>query len=244
MAFINSTIPNQIVASGNFQFFLNLPRTVVCIFGTITNSLCIAVFLSPKMKDISFKYMLAQSVSDFIYLFSLSFQLIEFSTENSITTSLLFQIYSVVIDAVFTSFLGIFYVFVEVLISIQRYFIMKNKTFLSRVSHNKVIAFLAALSIVYYIPCMFLYQIETINLFNNSTSKYETTYSYSKTSFFNSSPGKIIVSFLEFFRIFLNSVFLSVVNILTMIEFKKRSNSGIRRRAITYSVTGMTCNII
>ena len=147
------------------DFSVSLVKLSACVLGTITNALCIAVFLSPKMKDISFKYMLAQSISDFIYLFSLSFQLIEFSAKDSITTSLLFQIYSVVIDAVFTSFLGIFYVFVEVLISIQRYFIMKNKAFLSRVSHKKLIAFLAALSIVYYIPCMFLYQIETINLF-------------------------------------------------------------------------------
>lgn len=41
-----------------------LPLPLVCLIGVITNALNIVVFLNPKMKDISFKYMLAISVAD------------------------------------------------------------------------------------------------------------------------------------------------------------------------------------
>ncbi len=39
----------------------------ICIFGFLTNLTNIAVLLNPKMKDISFKYILATSISDLIY---------------------------------------------------------------------------------------------------------------------------------------------------------------------------------
>ena len=41
-----------------------LPLPLVCLFGVFANILNIIVFLNPKMKDISFKYMLVISISD------------------------------------------------------------------------------------------------------------------------------------------------------------------------------------
>ena len=58
--FINSTITFNTYSS----LLPYLPLPLVCLFGIITNSLNIAVFLNPKMKDSSFKYMLIISISD------------------------------------------------------------------------------------------------------------------------------------------------------------------------------------
>ena len=47
--------------------FLYIP-TLINAFGVVTNSINTAVFLHPKMKDPSFKYLLASSISDLAYL--------------------------------------------------------------------------------------------------------------------------------------------------------------------------------
>ena len=78
-----------------FSAFDYIPRTMACIFGTITNAICIAVFLNPKMKDISFKYMLAQSVSD-LYLFLLLFSPLYFCLTNEISFAV--QLYFMILD--------------------------------------------------------------------------------------------------------------------------------------------------
>ncbi len=73
----------------NLEFFVSIPGTVACVFGTITNAFCIAVFLKMQ-ENVIFKYMLAQSISDFFYLSLLSFQSFEYSLDDSANLSCFF----------------------------------------------------------------------------------------------------------------------------------------------------------
>ncbi len=201
-------------------FYLSISRTVLCLFSTITNGICIAVFLSPKLKDVSFKYMLAQSISDFIYSFSLSFQILYFFPIDKVRFSLASQLYSIAIFSIVTSALAIFYILIAIWISLQRYLLFKNKKLLENISYRKIISFLLLLSFFYYFPAIFQNRIVIIN--NNSTQSNDTFFSTEETDFAKSSMGKILYIFLEGLRIFLNSMLLPFINVLTMIESKKR----------------------
>ena len=120
---------------GYLDFYFAMPATISCVFGTLTNAICIVVFF--KMKgSVTFKYMLAQSISDFIYLSCLSFILISFSLDYSIRLNLATQIYCYLIRDNLASVLGIFYVFVEAWICLQRYSILRKKSLLENISGN------------------------------------------------------------------------------------------------------------
>ena len=227
------------------DFYMSIPKTSACIFGTITNAICIAVFLSPKMKHESFNYMLAQSVSNFIYLSSLSFQLLYFCSIDAIRQSLAIQLYFVIVFYYLTSVLAIFYILVEIWISFQRYLMLKNKKFLENISYNKIIALVAFFSFIFYTPAFFLYRIFPINVFNNSTQTIQTYYSNEKSEFGQSVAGKMLYISLEILRIFFNSILLPFINVLLMIECKKKelkrttliakySVASIRKKIYTY----------
>ena len=48
--------------------YFNIESGVLCTLGILTNSINAAVFMHPKMKDISFRYLLAISLSEILYL--------------------------------------------------------------------------------------------------------------------------------------------------------------------------------
>ena len=215
----NSTIIPAILIT---DFYFSIVKTAVCIFSTITNAICIAVFLSPKMKDISFKYMLAQSISDFVYSFSLSFQILYYCPIDQIRLSLANQLYFLIIPWIVTSALAIFYILVAIWISLRSYLIFKNKKCLENISHKKIISFLLLFSFIYYFPAIFQNKIVPVNILNNSTKANETFYVSRKTDFANSIIGKTVYTFLEALRIFLNSIMLPFINVLILIESKNR----------------------
>ena len=200
----------------NIEFFVSIPCTVACVFGTITNAICIAVFLKMQ-ENVTFKYMLAQSISDFFYLSLLAFQSIEYSLDDSVRLSLPTQIYVYLVRDILTSFLGIFYVLVETWICLQRYSILRKKSFLEEISFKRIISSISLLSIVYYLPKFFRYEIYSTQTANNST----LIFNHRETNFTQSTSGKALFSFLECLRIFLNSILVPVTDILIMIEIKK-----------------------
>ena len=99
--------------------FLLIPA--ICIFGFVTNLLNIAVLLNPKMKDISFKYILATSLSDLLYLTLSGYSFVELCSDCPLNNSYFTQIYIIFIDSFFTSCLAIFCIFVDIFLSLILY---------------------------------------------------------------------------------------------------------------------------
>jgi hypothetical protein len=64
----------------------------ICVFGLVTNLINIAVFLNPQMKDFSFKYMLASSLSDFLYLGLGSYSFMDLCDECPLHNNFLTQV--------------------------------------------------------------------------------------------------------------------------------------------------------
>ena len=102
-----------------------LPIPLICLFGILTNILNIAVFLHPKMKDVSFKYMLALAVSDVLYLSFLSASFIIYCKNCVASQTVGYVIYFIVIFYYLTGSLALFDILIENFLSIQRYLLIQ-----------------------------------------------------------------------------------------------------------------------
>ena len=186
----------------------------------------IAVFTMSKMKDSSFKYMLATSVSDFFYsIFELVYFLI-LCDDCKLKTKYFSQIYKFLIDDYFTSSLAIFCILVDIVLSIQRYFILINKPFVQKSLHKWVLLFLFVIAIIYYLPVLFIKKI--ILVLNLTTNRNETVNEYDLVSndIGKSLFGKITPIVLLLIRMLLSTVLLVFINFLNAFEFRKRFYSN------------------
>ena len=210
------------------EFYFSLSRTIAHTLGILTNGICVAVFLNPKMKDISFKYMLTQSINDCIYFSILAFNLLSVCSIDEVRTSLGIYLYFM-ISYLVSSILAIFYIFIEIWLSLNRYLMLKNKKSLDKLfSFKKTLFFIAILSFIYYFPQAFLYEIKSSK---NFTLTNKTIYSHEHSTFSKTNFGQILFIFLEVLRIFMNSLLVPFINILFMIEHRKRSNKKAEIRA-------------
>ena len=119
--------------------YLLLPA--ICIFGFITNLINIIIFLNSKMKDISFKYLLAISFSDLLYLFSLSYLFISQCVDCPLHNTYFTHLYDFIFFHYFAPCLAIFCIFTEIILSLILYSVLKNKTYLQSLNFYLVIGF-------------------------------------------------------------------------------------------------------
>lgn len=214
-----STVPQL---NNNIELLAPYLALPICsLFGFISNAINIAVFLHPKMKDKSFKYMLAISVSHFLYsslMIYAVFILCEDCAENK---SYSLQIYKILIHNYFTSCLAIFGHFCEVTISMHRFFTLKNKRTLDRISYKLMISILFILSLLFYLSELFSYDIVSTTHCVNSTG-VATVYSLAASSFGSLPIGKLLPMIQASIRVFITSILISSINIANLVELKKR----------------------
>lgn len=207
--------------SPNFLLYL-IP--VVCLFGIITNGLNISVFLNSKMKDISFTYMLAISASNLLYNVVLVYAFYIYCEDCDLYRSYGTQVFKIIVNNYLASCLAIFSNLVEIYLSLQRNFILKNKKFQQLISPKLVLIVISIISYVFYIPALFCYDIvanEEIYTTNHTLIK-ETSYVTKLNDFSKSKFGKTLTITLVSVRIFLSSFLLAIINISNALMFRKR----------------------
>ena len=139
------SLSNTTTASENIFFMPWILEMVpiICILGVITNLTNIIVFLNPLLHDRTFKYMLANSISDLIYLsfFITDFYFLgEFCTkECPITGTFAAQMFFFLVDDYFSSVCAFFCLLVDIVLSLERLFLVKNKPYLTQISQAIVI---------------------------------------------------------------------------------------------------------
>lgn len=135
-------------------------KPVMCLFGMATNLINISVFLSPNLKDTCYRYMLANSINNFMYL---SFNLIAtfFIYCNNCPSSQTYiaALYAISIVEYFTSCLAIYRISVEIVLSFQTYSILTKRNGLSKISYKLILTILFIASLFYYIQLTFAYTI-------------------------------------------------------------------------------------
>ena len=181
--------------SSLFNWYLLIPT--FCITGIITNIFNALVFLNPRMKDPSFKYMLAISISEIVYLSSNSFLFVTYC-ENDCPINSFYstQIYSLFIHEYVSRSMAIYNILVDIFLSIQRFMILKNKPHLDAKSHNWLLIILLLIAFLYYLPITFF---KTINpIYNNSSNitKLNQEYKLELNDIGSSLVGKITLIFL------------------------------------------------
>ena len=201
----------------------------ICVFGFLTNLTNIAVLLNPKMKDISFKYILATCLSDLLYLTLEGYSFIELCSECPLYNSYFTQVYIIFIDNYFTSCLAIFNIFTDITLSLICYSVLKNKTYLQSLNYYLVIGCLFLLSLVYYSPVLFFFKIQQIIVQQNDTLSSPDGYRVINNSFGSSIYGKIIPTILSSIRIILAMFVLTSINIMNIIEFRKRYSNRFKK---------------
>lgn len=204
----NSTI-EYIINYNEYAFaFLSL-------IGSITSIINILVFLNNKLNDPVFKYYLTKSFLDFFYAFSLTFYpLIGCGTicNQLYGTLLTTHLYNIIIVNYLTSSCAIIVIFIELFVSVQRLFIILNKSWLMNANPKYVLTILIILGILYYSPIIFVQRIIEIDI-----NEYQVEY----TEFGNSYVGRLIPLILSSIRLVLASIVLLLVNLITLFHFRK-----------------------
>lgn len=194
---------------------------IISLLGIITNFINICVFLNPKLKDISYNYMLSNSITTFFYLIFLfmdSFFVVCINCQSSQTYFA--SIYNILINGYFTSCLAIFRILTDVTLSVRTLQILKNKKWLEKVSYKWILTIWFVFSLIFYAPQVFAYDICAKQ--SSIQSYYMVLNNFGRTIYY-----VIITNIETSIRLFLAVIVLGAVNVLNVVEFKKRFNHGI-----------------
>lgn len=196
---------------------------VLCTLGAITSLINLSVFLHPNLKDPIYKFYIASSILDFMYgtiIAFIIFILCGTLCEKLRSTTLATQVFWLVFDDYLTSCFAITNIFIELFLSLQRLFMITNKTFLQNLNPNKVLIFLCVIGLVYYIPVLFVRKIVKFDLsFANKTG-----YGLEQTDFGKSDLGRTFPVILSTIRLVIASIVLFSINVVSLIKFKNHIN--------------------
>lgn len=213
----NNTIPmSNVPSSFSYLAWHLIFKLAVLAIGIITKLVNIFVFLNPKLKDITYKYMLVNSITNLIYLV-ISFAGVftyncTYCPSSQTYPAVIFSIYLIFYVS---SCLAIFRILVETAISVRTYLILINRNF-NRLNYKQILLTLFIISMVYYFRQPFIYYI----IESNDQLVYASVNQFGNSSFFKS---LVLVQFI--LRIFLAVILLTTINILNVIVFNRRLKS-------------------
>lgn len=197
-------------------------------FSSITNLLNTLVLFNSKMKDVSFTYMLAISISNLLFSIFVSFGSALFCNECHLNYVYQSQLYRILVFYVTINALNLFSVLCDVTISLHRYFILKNMKFFSDKSIKWLFLAFTIFSLICELNILFSYDIlkKIYSSSKNSTIVYAISYSSSvnvfgkETTYFTITEAAI--------KVFFNIILLSFLNFVNLYEFQKRYNKKIK----------------
>ena len=198
-------------------------RVFVAFFGILANLLNIAVLMNRKLKDITYKYMLVNAFANVIYLsLSLSSVFYYYCTICPSSQTYLAGIFSISLTFYVFDSLKLLHVLLEIAISTRIYLILVNNSWFNRISYKLVMFALVLISLVFFLQEPFSYEIVDMGRSLNGMEIYEVN-----ANRFGSSVIGLTMVLVQFsVRIFLAVFVLSFVNVLNVVEFRKRYLDG------------------
>ena len=207
------------------KFFFSFP--LISLFGCVTNGFNIAVFLHPKIKDESFKYLLAKSVSNFLYSILMAYNMILYCEECSVNKTYVSQLYRITINYYFTSCLALFGHLCEIYVSVYHLLRLINSKLHSLISYKVNIIVFFVFSVLIYLNELFSYDIMQTQSYLNQT-QVQVIYSTERTIFGKSTLGKMLPIIQAMLRVFITTILLTVINILIVYHFNKRFSKRVK----------------
>lgn len=205
------------------------------LFGVIANLINISVFLNPKMKEISFKYMLANAISD-VFLLGFNLTPYIFRCQNCKYTKYYSKhLFKLIVIEYFGRVLTVYTTLSELFLSIKRYSVLKNKPYIQEKNQKVLLVVLLLVSFVYYIPIPLSLEVTPVSYLNQSINVTSQTFVVRSSKFGLTTAGKVIPIVLQVFRFFLGSVVITALNVKNMIEFRKRYGKKLQNVSLEMS---------
>ena len=210
--------------SGSESHASYIPSLLFCSFGILTNALNIFVFVNARLKEQIFKYMLTMSIIDLFYCILAITESFVLCHSCSFYNTIYRQICFIYILQYFQSCLAIMNIFIELIISMERYMIVRNSKYLHSISAKIVLSTLCFISLCYYLPVLYVLDIRL--------ESESDVYSTSNTEFGNTRSGMVIMLLLQLVRILLTILFLPILSVLTVVMMRRNFNKRgqLRRR--------------
>lgn len=215
---LNNTFPNRTI-----PFVLDsqldtivLIECLISIFGLVTVSINIFVFISLLNKDSIYKFLLIEAILDFSYLLGLAITTL-FDCGGPCETqkhSYISQLYSLLIVDYLTSSTAINNILIEILLSLQRLFTISNRPFLQTLPFGPTTGCINVISLLYYSPVLFL---KTIVSLGNNGNNFELAL----TDFGRSQFGKTMPIILSTVRLILVTICMFAINVTVLVKFQK-----------------------
>ncbi len=211
-----------------------MPVPVFSILGFITNALNIAVFLNSKMKDITFKYMLVISISNFFYCVFMSSIMILFCDRCSLNQTYIVQYFRIIVYYYLSYSTHFFVSLCEIFVSSHRYLIIRYTTISKKFSDLSVIILLFLFSFLIHLNEIFSYKFVQTNYYSNLT--LNSVFTTERNEFGLSTFGRIIFSVQAAIKLLISNVLLIAINIGIIYEFNKRIKAKIKTKHIRSSI--------
>ena len=206
--------------------------------GTVTNLINISVLINPKLKDMSYKYMLTKSIINFIYLgFSVPYQAVNFCFICPYSITYAANVYNIVIGIYFTPCLAIFSILIDIILSVYIFSLLVNRNWFTKWRFWLSIVISGFIGLVFYTSRLFAYDI----------AYYPPLKAYfSVSSAFSASQTYQALTTTQYaVRIVLGVVVLTTLNVINVIKFRERYASrriGMITKAASLNVPIHTSN--
>ena len=208
---------------------IDIAPQISLISGIIASLINIIVFSSKNLREAHHTYncFLCMSIADFTNLSLVLFAryLWIYCQPSPFLCGSSMQYFTKFVDIAtqdyLTSCLAIFSIFLEIFLTLQRYFLIINKKYLKDVTAIKIVPILAIISLIYYLPVFFNRVIANDEIFVISLNKTVIFHKYSTTEYGRSEAGRSILIFLSTVRIGSVMIILFILNIMTIFAFKK-----------------------
>ena len=198
---------------------------LICVYSIITCVINLLVFASLKSKNIIYKIMLYNSISDIAYLVSVMFVFMIRCGQfcDDLKYSYIAIVYHQYVFMYLANSLALFGIFIEILISVQRIFILTNRAYISRFKINSTLVGLLIFSFAFCIPQLFSFkikQIEKVTKLNTTRLIYIRENMTPSMSFL----FRNLFGIQQAFRLILIVFLIFTLNYLTYFLFKKHAN--------------------
>jgi hypothetical protein len=241
-SFLNE-IPIETIKDIYWTFVLPL----ICAFSILTCLINLIIFASLKSKNIIYKFMLYNSLSDIAYLFSVMFVFVmrcgQFCDE--LKDSYAAKFYHHYIFTFVANSLGLFGILIEILISVQRIFFLTNKAFMDRTKINVTLIGFLTFSFVFCIPQLFAFEIKALQA-RKKSGQNETSLIYIRE---NVTPNmsflfRNLVGIQTAFRLILIVCLIFTLNYLTFYFFTRHVRKKNRLKVNTFNMNSSELEIL
>lgn len=223
---------NETNKSFNVEYFIGLKWSaymgpIISLLGILTNFINICIFLNPKLDETSYRYMLSNSITNLLYLVFIFMATFFVGCLNCLSSQTYFaEFYRIFINDYFTSCLAIFRILIDITLSVRTLRVLKNKKWLENISYKWILIFWFLFSLIFYVPVAFAYAI--YSMMSQSPIYGSIQLFYADVNDFGNSLAYVVISNIETsVRLFLAVVVLSTVNVLNVIEFRRRFCHGV-----------------